>query len=70
MSMLKPSSLHFTLKMEAAWISETLVYYHNNTRRHTPEDLDFYLRRENLRSHAQNRWRLRDGRINTWEKGR
>jgi hypothetical protein len=29
-----------TQKMEAAWIFETLVSYHNTTQRHNPEDLD------------------------------
>jgi hypothetical protein len=31
---------YFTLKMEAARSSETLVPYHNITGRHNPEDLD------------------------------
>jgi len=35
----------FTLKMEAANSSETLVSYRNNTRRQNPEDIDSNLHR-------------------------
>jgi len=43
--------LHFTLKKGAARFSETLVSYHNTTRRHNPYTFDLNLNRlENLKS--------------------
>jgi hypothetical protein len=41
---------NFSLKMEVAWTSETLVFYRNPIQRHNQEDLDLNLhRRENLK---------------------
>jgi hypothetical protein len=49
-------AVHFTLKMEAARSSETLVSYHITTRRQDSEDLDLNLhRRENTKFDSINR---------------
>jgi hypothetical protein len=36
---------HFTLNMEAAWTSETIVSYYNTTWHHNPEELDLKIKR-------------------------
>jgi len=40
----------FTLKMDAAWTSETFLFYHTTSYRHNPEYHDLNLRRlQNLK---------------------
>jgi hypothetical protein len=47
--------LHFTLRIETVWSSETLISYHNITWRHKPYDHDLNLHRhENLKYHVSN----------------
>jgi len=48
---LYPSTIHFTLKMETARSSKTMVSYHNTTWCHNPENLDLNFHcHENLKS--------------------
>jgi len=50
-----PENYDFTLKMETAWTSETLISCHNTTQRQNPEDLDMkHHRREILKTRTPN----------------